>query len=299
MNLNNPIYSQFELCKEMIETTEVIRNFDPDISMKYLQSLQKRKKLLLTGEGSSRLLPAKHRIYQNSIRSCGVEIWTEGAAQALEYELTDFALFGVSNSCKTNELITLFNQLKISDHDALFGLTANDSTLVQALTHLSTLLKCGSEKAVATTKSMVEQTMFYHSLYLNLMGEKMDGQSHFADMFQEMLEIIIDRSLVKKLIEAPVIYFSGRNNGVAEEVVLKTNEIARKHSSYLEGTYVVHGIEEVLNPKDVVIIFDPFIKEEEKFKKLLVDIPGIEVITISSHQTLFNTIQIPDAGIYQ
>ena len=52
----------------------------------------------------------------------------------------------------------------------------------------------------------------------------------------------------------PQPYFSGRNNGVAEEITLKTNEITRKKSSYLEGTYAVHGIEEVLGKQDVIRI---------------------------------------------
>jgi len=34
------------------------------------------------------------------------------------------------------------------------------------------------------------------------------------------------------------------NNGVAEELALKTNEITRKKSAFLEGTFAVHGIEE-------------------------------------------------------
>ena len=53
---------------------------------------------------------------------------------------------------------------------------------------------------------------------------------------------------------AGTIYFAGRNDGVAEELTLKTNEITRKKSDYLEGTYAVHGIEEVMNPDDVVIL---------------------------------------------
>ncbi|MBK5261315.1 MAG: SIS domain-containing protein [Peptostreptococcaceae bacterium] len=283
----------------MIETAELIRNFDPEVSQKYVQVIQENKKLFLTGEGSSRLFPAKHMIYQNSICNCGVEIFTEGASQALEYDLTDSAVFGVSNSGKTKELIKLLKQLKIKDHKALFGLTANQGTPVEALCQVSSLLNCGQEKAVAATKSVVEQSLFYHSLYLNLLGEKMEGLNEFADMVQSTLAITLDASLIQKLVEAPVIYFAGRNNGVAEEIALKTNEIAHKPSAYLEGTYAVHGIEEALNKKDIILIFDPFIDEEEKFKEVLVDGIGIEVIAISSRPTKFTNIQIPDAGVYR
>ncbi len=50
-----------------------------------------------------------------------------------------------------------------------------------------------------------------------------------------------------------MIYFAGRNNGVAEELTLKTNEITHKKSDYLEGTFSVHGIEETMRPEEVVV----------------------------------------------
>ena len=45
---------------------------------------------------------------------------------------------------------------------------------------------------------------------------------------------------------------------MAEELTLKTNEITRKSSDYLEGTYAVHGIEEVMNADEVVIWVEPY-----------------------------------------
>ena len=44
-------------------------------------------------------------------------------------------------------------------------------------------------------------------------------------------------------------------------MTLKTNEITRKKSDFLEGTYVVHGIEEVMDKNDIVFVIDPM--EEE------------------------------------
>ena len=58
-----------------------------------------------------------------------------------------------------------------------------------------------------------------------------------------------------------------RNNGVAEELTLKTNEITHKKSDYLEGTYAVHGIEEIMKPEEVVLVIDSLPPPEiEKFK---------------------------------
>ena len=58
----------------------------------------------------------------------------------------------------------------------------------------------------------------------------------------------------------------GYNDGVAEELTLKTNEITGKKSDFLEGTYVVHGIEEVMDKNDIVFVIDPMEEEIEKFQ---------------------------------
>ncbi|MGL4594427.1 MAG: sugar isomerase, partial [Thermoguttaceae bacterium] len=114
----------------------------------------------------------------------------------------------------------------------------------------------------------------------------------------EVLTTEYDKELVQKVAAAPVIYLAGRNNGVAEELALKTNEITRKRSQYLEGTIVVHGIEEVMNPEDVVIVIDPFEQDAEFYRKNLVDNVGMTVIAISSKPTLFPTILIPELKRY-
>ncbi|MCA9111566.1 MAG: sugar isomerase, partial [Planctomycetaceae bacterium] len=92
------------------------------------------------------------------------------------------------------------------------------------------------------------------------------------------------------------IYWSGRNEGVAEELTLKTNEITRKPADYLEGTYAVHGIEEVMRSDDVVIWVDPYPGSEEKFEDVLCRGVGLSIIAIASRETRFPTLRIPDAG---
>ncbi|HEX3007735.1 MAG TPA: hypothetical protein VHO90_08990 [Bacteroidales bacterium] len=299
MNVKDYRYNQFSLCREMLQTVDVIRSFNPEASAKYLPQILRKKKLFLTGEGSSRIFPAKHLLYQNAMRNCGIEMFTEGATQALEYDLSSFCVMGMSNSGKTKELIRLFSLLKEHQHPALFGVTANKNTPLEQISYLSDVLACGTEQAVAASKSVVEQALFYHSIYHHLLQQPMVHLDVLASQMEETLTTPIKSTLVKTLKEAPVIYFAGRNNGVAEEITLKTNEIARKRSGYLEGTYAVHGIEEVLNPRDVVVIFEPFPDEEEKFRQVLIEGVGVEVIAISSRPTIFNTIRIPDGGIYR
>ena len=88
----------------------------------------------------------------------------------------------------------------------------------------------------------------------------------------------------------------GYNDGVAEELTLKTNEITRKKSDFLEGTYAVHGIEEVMDKNDIVFVIDPLEEEIEKFQEVLVKGVGLKVVAIADRDTPFTTIRIPSAG---
>ena len=293
MNLQEEKYSKFSIVKEMFEVINLMANYDLDASKKFVSSIKKKKAVLLTGEGSSRIFPAKRAIYNALEKGFDKPIFTEGSTQVCEYELSNYAIFGASNSGKTKELIELFQKLKENNHDAFFGMTANKNTPLEELALMTNVLSCGKEDATAATKSVVEQALFYDSLLHNIMGERMPDLDKAAKNIQEALTIKIDDKFIEVLKNAPMIYFAGRNNGVAEELTLKTNEITRKKSDYLEGTYLIHGIEEVMNKNEALILIDPFKEEEEKIEKFLVRGVGINVIAISDRDTLFPTVRIP------
>ncbi|MCK5673514.1 MAG: SIS domain-containing protein [Spirochaetales bacterium] len=299
MNLKDTKYSQFSLCREMLETADVISNFDINAVSSFAKSLTKNKSLFLTGEGSSRILPAKHALYNLQKEGTDLSVFTEGGTQAMEYNLKDSIVFGISNSGKTKELIRLFSTLKKQGNPNLYGVTANSDTPLEELTEKTHVLTCGKENAVAATKSVVEQSLFYDALFSSYSGKPMGDLSETGKAIQSVLEMEIDRKIIDMISNAGTIYFAGRNDGVAEELTLKTNEITHKKSDFLEGTYGVHGIEEVMDKNDVVIIVNPFEDEEEKFKECLIDGVGLNIIAISSKDTIFPTIKIPEVGYFQ
>jgi glutamine---fructose-6-phosphate transaminase (isomerizing) len=296
MNLNDAKYSKYALCREMMETVNVVRNFNAEVAAPFADAVKAKKGLFLTGEGSSRIMPAKRTIAAAMKIRGAMPIMTEGATQALDYALADYAVFGASNSGKTKEVVRLLSKLKAEGHDALFGLVANADTPVEATANKTHILSCGKETAVAASKSVVEQALFYDSLLAAITGQPLEGLAAAADAMEAALTADIDPAIIEKLVNAGVIHFAGRNDGVAEELTLKTNEITRKKSDYLEGTYAVHGIEEVMNPDDVVIIVEPFEDDEAKFEECFIKGVGMTVIAIASRDTIFPTIRIPDVG---
>jgi glucosamine--fructose-6-phosphate aminotransferase (isomerizing) len=296
MNLKEEKYNKYALVKEMMETPSIIRSFDPEAVSKFAEKSKSKKGLFLTGEGSSRIFPAKRAIQRSLQKSFTMPIVTEGSTQAMEYSLKDFAVYAASNSGQTKEVIRLVTGLKKEKHDAVFGLTANKGTKLGDIADATHVLTCGKEDAVAATKSVVEQGLFYDALLRKLHGVKMEGLKKLADQTEEALTLKIDPSITNIIKNASIIYFAGRNNGVAEELALKTNEITRKKSAYLEGTFAVHGIEEVMDKSEVLIWVDPFEAEQEKFNECLVKGVGMNIIAVSTKKTMFPTIIIPDGG---
>jgi glucosamine--fructose-6-phosphate aminotransferase (isomerizing) len=302
MNLTDSRTKDFCLVREMLQTPGIIRRFDFGCAGPTARAVIEAGRLFLTGEGSSRIFPAKNMIYEALRMGAPLQICTDGGRQAHEYDLGDFAVFGASNSGKTKEVISLFTQLSQRGHPRRFGLTANPGTPLEALSNRCHLLNCGKENAVAATKSVVEQALFYRSILCGLEKDPellVRNQQAAAEAAQAALEAELDAEIVAAIAAAGVIYFAGRNNGVAEELTLKTNEITRKKSDFLEGTYAVHGIEEVMTGKEIVVAIDPFAEETAKFKEVLVDGVGLKVIALAARETSFPTIRVPAVPGYE
>lgn len=298
MNLTDEKYNRYALVREMMETPDIFRNFKPSAVQRFIKKIRSKKGLLLTGEGSSRIFPAKRAI--TALRRAGsfFPVITEGSAQAAEYPLNDYAVFAASNSGQTKEVVRLLYTLEKRNLDALFGLTANKNTKLEELATDTHILSCGKEDAVAATKSVMEQGLFYDAIVRGLLGQDMSGLDYAADKIEEALTMEIDPDLIDRIKASDIIYFAGRNNGVAEELALKTNEITRKKSAFLEGTFAVHGIEEVMDKNEVLIWIEPFPEEEEKFRECLVNGVGMSVFSISCEHTPFQGMRIPFGGQY-
>ncbi len=311
MNLSDSKFSKFALVQEMFQTCDIIKNFMFDQAYNVAALIVEQGRLLITGEGSSRIFPAKNIIYNAARMGCPISIITDGSYQAAEYDLSDYVVFGASNSGQTKELITLFSMLASRGHERRFGLTANKGTRIENVVNKCFVLSCGSEKAVAATKSVVEQALFYKSLLRDIMyvhnknyclpgsDSLIKNQAIAAEAAQETLSMTIQDEILEAIEKAPTIYFAGRNDGVAEELTLKTNEITRRKSDFLEGTYLLHGIEEVMRSDDVLILVNPFSSEVEKIKELLVGRVGMKVFAIAQEDTVFPTVKIPQIVGYE
>lgn len=300
MNLKDNKYAKYYLVQEMMGTVPTVAKFNPDCSKFVADSLAKTGKIMFSGEGSSRIMPAKNARRKAMSWGLDVNVQNEGSHQAMEYDLSSYTVLLDSNSGRTKETLMLAQQLQSEGHRDSFSLSANSDTPLEHACVKGSVLGCGWEEAVAATKSVVEQGLFCESIMWHVAGKDMKpALEGLAGKIETALTLDVPAEVVEWVKGAHTIYFGGMNDGVAEELTLKTNEITRRKSDFLEGTYAVHGIEEVMQEGDIVFLVNPIESEYEKFLKVFAG-AKVHVVAIDTKETPFEkTIIVPDAGEMQ
>lgn len=298
MDPHDPTQTRFGLVRDMLSAPSIVGSFDADQAVETAKAIATVGRLLMTGEGSSRLFPAKNSIAHARRRGWPLMLHTEAGRQAAEYDLSGWAVFALSNSGRTAEVIELFTRLQSQNHPHRYSLTAFEGSKLASLATRGFVLSCGAEAAVAATKSVIEQALFFRALLEHAAGEPTLARRlpELSSLMHDALTTPIDAVIGQRVAAARTIYWAGRNDGVAEELTLKTNEITRKTADFLEGTYALHGVEEVMDREDVLIWIDPPADSEPKIQQVLADGVGLTVIAIASRPTRFPTIVISDAG---
>ena len=244
MNLKDNKYAKYYLVQEMMGTVPTVAKFDPDCSKFVADSVRRTGRIFFSGEGSSRLFPAKNCRRVALTWGLATEVQNDGSHQAADYDLSKFTVLIDSNSGRTKEALLLARKLQGEGHRDTFALSANPDTPIRQACADGHVLGCGWEEAVAATKSVAEQALFCESIFWNLAGKDMKAAlKGLPEKLEAAMTLPVPAEVVEWVKGAHTIYFGGYNDGVAEELTLKTNEITRRKSDYLEGTYSVHGID--------------------------------------------------------
>ena len=118
--------------------------FDPEQAKDVAEAIARVGRLLMTGEGSSRLFPAKSAMAHAQRKGWPLQLTTEAGRQAQEYDLAGWAVTALSNSGRTAEVIQLFSQLKAQGHENLYSLTAFADSKLESLSTRGFVLGCGA-----------------------------------------------------------------------------------------------------------------------------------------------------------
>ena len=82
----------------MAAAADVIRNFNPSVVIPMAKEVAATGRLFLTGEGSSRIFPAKNAIATALRQGWPLTVCTEGSRQSAKYKLDNWAVLGMSNT---------------------------------------------------------------------------------------------------------------------------------------------------------------------------------------------------------
>lgn len=180
------------------------------------------------------------------------------------------SLILISNSGKTREIISLAKKFK---KENIYAITSSGSSELASLARKTYVLQSGKEKAVAATKSIVEQSLVLEDLvkYLSQKGEISKVEMKQVDQaMKKNLNLSIDSRLVLAIAGAQTVYFVGGSTGIGEEVALKFNELAKKKSKFIPGTQILHGSEEVIEKGDVVFLLfaEKYRDYADRFKQM-------------------------------
>ncbi|MBI2523332.1 SIS domain-containing protein [Candidatus Woesearchaeota archaeon] len=263
----------FNTEKEMLESADVIKRFDFDVTKNLAREIG-TKRVIFTGMGSSVLFPAKQaksRAFELNISNKVEEFF---ASDLLSYnDFSETYVLLCSNSGMTKETILLLEHIKKKKAKCVAVTAVPDSILAKRCKQ-KIIMQCGFEKGVAATKSVIEQGLILDSLVLNLaknQGKKINFgkiKKYASDASKSILwniNVNVPNNMVNALANASSVYFIGRKTGVADEITLKSHEIARKSAFFYPDTHIVHGIEESIESSPIVL-FEP-----SKFKDFISD----------------------------
>jgi glucosamine 6-phosphate synthetase-like amidotransferase/phosphosugar isomerase protein len=173
-------------------------------------------------------------------------------------------VIGVSQSGETKDLVDIFNEIrKMSDKTTLITIVNNEnSTLPQEKSDFYLPIMCGSEIAVAATKSFISQIALFYilaALVKNNEEKVMNNLSkikYFMDFTLKNIDVPV-ADVAYKLFMKPSIHILGTSlTGVAKEGALKIREVVLNHTEGYDAAEFKHGPNTILGKNTIYSLTD-------------------------------------------
>lgn len=173
-------------------------------------------------------------------------------------------IIGVSQSGETKDLVDIFNEIrKMSDKTTLITIVNNEnSTLPQEKSDFYLPIMCGSEIAVAATKSFISQIALFYilaALVRNSEEKVMNNLSkikYFMDFTLKNIDVPV-ADVAYELFMKPSIHILGTSlTGVAKEGALKIREVVLNHTEGYDAAEFKHGPNTILGKNTIYSLTD-------------------------------------------
>jgi len=173
-------------------------------------------------------------------------------------------VIGVSQSGETKDLVDIFNEIrKTSEKTTLITIVNNEnSTLPQEKSDFYLPIMCGSEIAVAATKSFISQIALFYilaALIKNSEEKVMNNLGkikYFMDFTLKNIDVPV-ADVAYKLFMKPSIHILGTSlTGVAKEGALKIREVVLNHTEGYDAAEFKHGPNTILGKNTIYSLTD-------------------------------------------
>jgi len=249
----------FHVEKEIREIPDTLRK-RRKLSLEEFASVMEEP-IFITGMGSSIILPGNNLEKINELSGMNFKINHSTEVS----NVNTSTVIALSNSGETKETVLALKNAKAKKK---FAITRNkNSSLAKVSKHFIHMI-CGDEKAVAATKSVVEQTYIVVQLFLEKVGKYKPISSSEISQVEKNLKLDFKDGIIKKFVNADKVIVIGRR-GLSGEIALKFKEIARISSEHEIGTEILHGPATTIRKNSIILIVNPemFTGYEKLLKK--------------------------------
>lgn len=173
-------------------------------------------------------------------------------------------VIGVSQSGETKDLVDIFNDIKKDSKGVQLVTIVNNenSTLPQEKSDYYLPVMCGSEIAVAATKSFISQIALFYILASLIKTKEEDVQNglqkirYFMDFTLKNVDIPISDTALR-LFMKPSLHILGTSlTGLAKEGALKIREVVLNHTEGYDAAEFKHGPNTILGKNTIYSLTD-------------------------------------------
>lgn len=282
---------EFECSKDFladaVRTISLLETWSSEPWHMLTHALSAGKPISWIGEGSSRLFPlgfaqsvARQWGVSGVVTGCGGRSLTQAMAK-------NYQIVASSNSGKTREVIEGLLDVRPSGALAVLG---NPGGPIEGLVEASLCVLDKPERAVPATVSVVGQSLVLLQAVTHYCGEKIPVLD-IADAVSETLEA----QVLPVDLATSRIWWCGNDNGLADELMLKSCEALGIASISCSQGLGIHGIHEVLGPSDLVVAIGVDPRDRDRLKSV-VSATGSQFQSWGSNR--HDDWKLPDLGIW-
>ncbi len=258
---------QYFMLKEIMEQTQVLSQIahqDEKSFNEIALDILRARQVIITACGTSRYaaLVGRYLFSRVGKKFCDVVMASEFGYFASSVDKNTIVL-AVSQSGETTDVVEGVKAAKDAGAQIISIINRPNSILAD-LSHQVIYLNCGSEIAVAATKTFLSQLAIFYLLSFSMVNSFDEAAARLASLNSEIISVLDwnKSELIKlsqKLKDRNDVYYIARgiNFAIAAEGALKLKEVSYIHAEGMAAGELKHGTLALIEPGTPVVVICP------------------------------------------